>query len=62
MKPRERGKDRTSFVGLRLTEAEKLHLEECATKLGLSLSDYIRDHLIHIKGDVTGRVERLVDD
>ena len=57
-KPRKRQytKDLTAFVGLRLTEAEKRTLEDRASDLGLSLSNYIRDHFIHIKEE-TGRID-----
>lgn len=53
---REYGKQRNVRLGVRLTESERVDLEARASELGLSLSEYIRERLIHIQ-DVTGRVE-----
>lgn len=58
---REYGKQRNVRLGVRLTESERVVLERRASELGLSLSEYIRDRLIHIN-EVTGKVERPVDD
>jgi hypothetical protein len=42
---------------MRLSEAERESLEKRAAELGLTMSDYIRDKLIHIQEE-TGKIER----
>lgn len=60
LRKREFNKDHSQTVAFRLTESERGRLEERAAELGLSLSDYVRDRLIHIK-DNTGRVSKLAE-
>lgn len=43
-----------STVALRLTEAERQELEALAAREGVSLSQYLRQHLLRERGKIVG--------
>ena len=55
VRPQVKGMDRVKLVSFRLNESERDELGRLAAAEGLSLSDYLREHLIR---DQAGRIER----